>query len=504
MTANETAISLAEPQRQSLLAVLFLALRVIRGIGFIQLGVGVVFLVSRSPSIVVLVGVVFLVGIVTFGLATLSWWRYTFQIDNGELVVHRGVVSQDRLTVPLDRVQSVSIEQKLLHRVVGLVQVSLDTAGASSAEFTIDAIDRPVAMALQRAAADFRTAGQEGEHTAAPGDAPVGADGDFPSGAPVPAPPTQPDRVVLKHDPLRLVKIALTQMPLSGLAVIAPLFAFGDSIFERIPFDLPEIDFEVGAWLFWFVPVALVGVIIVSMILNLLSVLLNNWNLTITSTAAGLRRDAGLLSTTSRASSIPRVQRISISQGPIERIIGLQNTTLHTLGEGDFDVPGCTEAQAAELREIALDGSDGVPVLNRGVSMMQVFKDVRNASVFLVLLAVALWFVIGWWSLLLLVFIGTTWLSSRRQTRLRRWAVDDDAVADRREFIGWQSDEALLRKVNAVSVRQSLFERKRGLATVNINLAGSTISIGMIPLEDAQAVRDRALFVAETDRRAFM
>lgn len=501
MTTPEAAISLAEPQRQSLLAVLFLALRVIRGIGVVQLGVGAVFLVSRSPSVFVLIGLVLLVGVITFGLAALSWWRYTFQIDNGELVVHRGVVSQDRLTVPLDRVQSVSIEQKLLHRLVGLVQVSLDTAGASSAEFTIDAIDRPVAMALQRAAADYRSAGQEGDQRTVD-DGSAGLEST--TGALAPAPPAQPDRVVLKHDPLRLVKIALTQMPLSGLAVIAPLFAFGDSIFERVPFDFPEIDFEVGAWLFWFVPVALLGVVIVSMIVNLLSVLLNSWNLTITSTAAGLRRDAGLLSTTSRASSTPRVQRVSLSQGPIERLVGLRSTTLHTLGEGDFEVPGCTAEQAADLREIALDGSDGVHALERRVSMLQVFKDVRNASVLFVALAIGLWFVIGWWSLLFLVFIGTTWMSSRRQTRLRRWGIDADAIGDRREFVGWQSDEALLRKVNAVTVRQSLFERKRGLATVHLSLAGSTISIGMIPLEEARAVRDRALFVAETDRRAFM
>lgn len=497
MSQVDPTVSLDEPQRQSLLAVVFLAIRVVRGIGLVQLGAGIVFVVSQSPSVFVLIGAAFVFGLIAFGLATLSWWRYTFMVNNGELVVTRGVLSQDRLTVPLDRVQSVSIEQKPLHRLVGLVQVSLDTAGASEAEFTIDAVERPVAVALQRVTADYRTATQVEVDEAAAYD----TDAD---GAPLPPPPQQPDRVVLQHDAKRLVLIALTQMPLSGLAVIAPLFAFGDSIFERVPFDLPEVDFEVGAWLLWFVPVAILGVVVFSTILNLASTLLSDWNLTITSTSAGLRRDAGLLSTTSRASSIPRVQRVSIDQGPIERLVGIRTTTLHTLGEGDFVVPGCTEAQALELRSIALDESDGVEVLDRRVSPAQVFKDVRNASVFFGLLALGLWFPLGWWSLLFLVFILTTWLTSRRQTRLRRWGVAADSIADRREFVGWRVDEALLRKANGVSVRQSLFERKRGLATVHVRLAGSTVAIGMLPLDEARAIRDRALYVAETDRRAFM
>ena len=61
-----------------------------------------------------------------------------------------------------------------------------------------------------------------------------------------------------------------------------------------------------------------------------------------------------------------------------------------------------------------------------------------------------------------------------------------------------------MRKTNSVTVRQSLFERKRDLATVSLKLANGEVTIGMIPLEQARSVRDRAIYVAETDERAFM
>jgi putative membrane protein len=494
-----TALSLVEPQRQSLLAILFLALRLIRNIGILQIVIGIGFVLSRSPSLLLLTAGLFIFAVISLTLASLSWWRYTFAVANGELVVRRGVISQDTLTVPLDRVQSVSIEQKLLHRAVGLVQVSLDTAGTSTAEFTIDAIDRSVADALQRAAADYRRDANGTAH------APNPAAGDeAPNDSFVPRPPEPAERVVLRHDARRILTIALTQMPFSGLAVLAPLFAFGDNLIDRIPVDTPEVDVDGGAWLLWFVPAVILVIVLASVLLNIIRVVLADWNLTITSTAAGLRRDAGLFSTSSVASSLPRVQRVEVRQDLLERFAGIRTTTLHNIGEGNFRVPGCDTDQAAELRSLGLDGGEGVSVLDRRVSSLEVFKEVRNASIMMGLIAIGLWFLISWWSVLALLIVPLVWLSTGRQVRLRRWGIDADAVADRREFLGWKSEEALLRKVNGVTVRQSLFERKRGLATVQVQMAGSSIAIGMIPLADARAVRDLALYVAETDRRAFM
>ena len=142
---------LSEPRRQSPVAVAFLAGRTLRRIGIAQLVIAVL-AVSRLP-VAALFTIVPLVGLALLAFSVLAWWRYTFLVADGELRVTKGVLSQDRLTVSLERVQSVSIDQQLLHRIVGLVNVSVDTAGASDAEFVIDAVERPVAEALQRVVA---------------------------------------------------------------------------------------------------------------------------------------------------------------------------------------------------------------------------------------------------------------------------------------------------------------------------------------------------------------
>ena len=147
---------LAAPTRQSPAALVFIAWRFVRRLGWSAIAALAVF-VFRGPE-------GFGVGIVGVAAATalviasaLSWWRFTFQVDGDEIIVRRGVLAVERLVIPLDRVQSVSTDQRLMHRLFDLVSVAVDTAGSSGAEFEIDAIDRPRAEALRRVASDART-----------------------------------------------------------------------------------------------------------------------------------------------------------------------------------------------------------------------------------------------------------------------------------------------------------------------------------------------------------
>lgn len=482
------SLDLATPNRQSLWAVVFLALRTLRQIGIVQILIGIGFVVSRSPSIPLLFALVAALGAVLFAVATLQWWRYTFAVDGSELIVHRGVVAQQTLTIPLDRVQSISLEQQLLHRVVGLVQVTLDTAGAQAAEFTIDAIEEPVAVELQRVTADHRTATSATSSPTTVADQPRG-----------------PEQQILHHSPNRIMKTALTQMPFAGLVLLAPLLAVGEEIRDFVPFDLPAVgEPQAGWWLAWAIPLALVIGLLFSVLLNVIRVTLLEWDLTITSTPTGLRRTSGLLSKTSVATTIPRVQRITTEQRLLERVASLYTVDLDTIGDVRLVVPGCDASEAGRVRRLAFGDATGLDTLERRVSRQIVFQQTRNWAVLSVVLALVLYWWVGWWSLCALLLVPWFWFETRRRSELRRWDIDHESIADHREFFGWKRYELLLRKVNGISVQQGLFERKRDLATVTLATAAGNVSIAMIPLAEAKALRDHVLSVVETDRRPWM
>lgn len=476
-------IDLRQPQRQSPLAIVFLAIRVLRSLGIAQLVVAVLFLmqVPLDGPLIVLP----FVAIALFGaFSAASWWRYTFQLLDGQLVVNKGVLRVDRLTVPIDRIQSLGIEQELLHRMTGLVKVSVDTAGSSDAEFTIDAVSRPVAEELERLAV-----------TATP--VPV----EVVDGAPPPPPEPDRDQVVFTHDAGRLVRAALTMWPLTGLIVLGPLFAFGEQFSSGVNERFSDIEIDTSQFAWWWVPVGLAVFAVFSVVLNITRVILANWQLTLLASRTSLRRTSGLLSRTSKASSVARVQVVSEGQNPLQRRAGLHDVNLSTIGEGDLALIGCDDDQFDIVRGLA--GVSSRPTLDRRVDSAQIFLAVRNITILATLGAVGGWFVVGWPALLVYLIVPFVWLVQREHVRNFRWGLGPELSTYARVFDS-STRQTLLRKTNAVSVTQSIFQRRRGLGQVHLRTAAGTVSVGMIPIAEAHAVRDQILATTETDPHPWM
>lgn len=474
-------IDLTVPQRQSPLAMVFLGLRILRNIGIAQVAIALLFL-FRATSGGALIVMPFVVLLLIGAGSALAWWRYTFQLIDGELIVTKGVLRVDRLTVPVDRIQSLAIDQELLHRITGLVKVAVDTAGSEKAEFTIDAIARPVAEELQRLAVISISSNRE-RHVAAP------------------SAHIEVEQVVFVHGSRRLLRAAVTTWPLAGLIVLGPLFAFGDQFLDQMPAGLPDLD--PGGFRWWWVPVGGVVFIALSIALNVIRVMLQDWQLTVRSTPTSLRRTSGLLSRSSKASATARMQVVSSSQNPLQRMAGVRDVQLSTIGDGDISLIGCDDDQFDTLRRLAGSAADDSGRLDRRVHPAEIWLAVRNTTATAILLAGLGALIVGWWAMLELLTIPIVWLTRRRRVRNFRWSLDWE-LATMSRVIDTSTRQALLRKTNAVHVTQSIFERRRGLGRVALVTAAGTVSVGMIPIDEAHAARDAILFAAETDRRAWM
>lgn len=474
---------LSQPQRQSPLAIVFLGLRAIRSLGVVQFVVLGLFIIrGAADGRLLLVAVVAATGLAV--MSVLSWWRYTFQFDEGELVITRGVLRIDRLTIDVERIQSIAIEQELLHRMTDLVKVVVDTAGSSQAEFTIDAIARPVAEELQQRATAVSSPALDAASTQ-----PV-----LPAG-----------RVVFRHTPARLTVAGLTTSPWAGLAVLVPLLALDDVVLEPITDQLlawaPDADVESLGWLL--VPIVGVAAVVFVSLLNLGRVFLGDWDLTLRTNTATLRRTAGLLSRTSTTSSVARVQVMTSRRNPLQRRVGLHDLHLSNAGQGDMRLIGCRDDEFAATAAIAGLSSIEDLALDRRVHPAEIWLTVRNTAVVAVVVAAAASLLVGWWALLALAAVPSVWWARHHHVRTYRWTVGPE-LATSRHVISSSTQQALIRKTNVVRVSQSIFERRRGLGRVEVATAAGKIAIGMIPIEEACAVRDVIVHGVETDRRAWM
>lgn len=487
---------LAAPARQSPLAFVFIAGRFVRRLGLSALAAAFVFVFNGGLAI----GAWLLVAVAAVALlvsSTLSWWRFTFAVADDELVVTRGVVSVERLVIPLDRVQTVSIDQRLFHRPFGLVRVAVDTAGTDESELEIDALDHRRATALRRVAADARGEGKAPTPGVGRSPAePAGRDGD------------RDDEVVVRRSPGELVVIGATKMPLAGLAVLASFAAFGDELgilsgltgrLERTADQLGDVADDSATALVAVVAGVVAVAALVAIVLQIAREVVTNWSLTLHRTPTGLRRTAGLFSTTSRSTTVRRVQILTTDDSWLQRRLGFTKLTLRIFGR-DLDIPGTTPAELDRVRAIAL-GPGRRPAPGRWISGWSVFVAVRAWAVLAIGVAAVCWFAVGWWSLVAIAAVPLTIPTSVMRWRRRRWDLDREALVERTGLVRVHTGELPVHKAQVVTVTQSLFQRRRGLATIGVSTGGGSVSVPFVDLATAEAARDLVLHRAEHDRR---
>ena len=544
----------SQPSRQSPLAIVFLAWRILRQVSLVNL----IFIAVAISSGRLPISGLALITLVLAALAVsaaLSWWRFVFVIKEGELRVDKGVLAQEHLAIPLNRVQTVSLEQGLFHQILGLTRVSVDTAGSSVVEFKFDALDRRQAELLQqvvghhramlRAEADIGEMDSAGIDDRALLDAPPPIGPPTSSVAPqdlVPAgvasggqarlgpldldsmpPPLEPQvepEVVAFRSFVDLVKIGVGSWPWAGLVFVFPLLAVVDQLQELVGLDVfgnvtdwiddveaGRVDPQVSVpTLVAFVLGFLLLATIAGWLFQIIRAVLTNWEMTIsrirTSSGDSLRRDAGLLNRTTVSANLARVQSLRVSQAPIQRWLGIRNVTMLITGETNIQIPGTTESELKTFTDLALTGSE--PHLNRRVAQAYILREGRTALVIGSAVGVVTALTLGRWGVLAILIPVQAAVGALMYVRTMRWGFTDNRIAYRHGVLNRREHHVEFVKAQSVAVRQSFFERRRDLATFRLHTAEAEFSIPFIPKADADALRDIVLHYVETSTRSWM
>ncbi|WP_163539921.1 PH domain-containing protein [Gracilibacillus sp. YIM 98692] len=117
-------------------------------------------LVSLLPVVILSIGNgrllfigIFAVVLAVFyiGYSVVSWYRYTYWIEEDQLRIEHGVVIRKKRSISKHRIQSIDLTQNIIHRIFGLTKVHIETAGT---DLGIDAALHAVTMAEGKAIHD--------------------------------------------------------------------------------------------------------------------------------------------------------------------------------------------------------------------------------------------------------------------------------------------------------------------------------------------------------------
>ncbi len=141
----------SQPIRQHYVAIIMIVYKYYSVIIRQLLPVIVIFFIGRNRSaswtdyiVYGAVGVAFL----SMVIAIIAYFRFYFHIADDELVVQQGILNKKRTSIPFDRIQTINIEQNLIHQLFKVVKVEVDTAGTDKSEFSFDALKMDMAEQL--------------------------------------------------------------------------------------------------------------------------------------------------------------------------------------------------------------------------------------------------------------------------------------------------------------------------------------------------------------------
>jgi len=337
--AQETAGAVLGTRRLHALSPVFFAVRHVRGLWPLAL-----LLVARRDLWALALGAAALLA-----WTGLEWLRRTYALEGGALRLEEGVLARRRRVVPFDRIQQVELVRKPLHRLLGVATLRVETAGGSGrAEVDLDVIALAEAEALQAGLLRAKAA-----TTPAVG-----------------APAARPERVV--------VKLALAQVMLAGitgaraaavLAVLGPLSQVVDWVPDRL---LDRLDPGAVA------PATAAGVAglvvagaVVWLGLAAASSVVTDAGFTLARVGDDLVVRRGLLERREAVLPLARVQVVRVDESLLRRLLGLASVRIQSggrVGGGDrtagrLAVPVLYRTEVNRVLGELLPGAAPVPPL---------------------------------------------------------------------------------------------------------------------------------------------
>jgi len=80
----------------------------------------------------------------------LSWKKFGFWLESDRIIIRKGVLFRDEKTIYFNRIHSVNVEQTLIHRLLRIAQVSIETPGGNKkADGVLSALSLPAATRIR-------------------------------------------------------------------------------------------------------------------------------------------------------------------------------------------------------------------------------------------------------------------------------------------------------------------------------------------------------------------
>ena len=502
-------LDFSQPQRQSAAGILIMTLynlqKIVRAFAVL-----VIVIAIKSNKIFLIYAAFGAIGIFMISLiyGYFYYLKFTFYLNPAqqEFVIDKGVFSRKQLTIPLEKIQQVNVNQGFLQKLIGVYSLEIDTAGTDSKEVSISAISKQIAYALKEHLLNVGSRTEQGVDNLDPANS-IAPTAYFP---------------FIKINTSTLLKISFTTNYGQSISV---LMVFAYTVFHNTKEILSAFDrdenqveqFFSSGFTLISISVLLVGLIILLLATNLVRTFLKYFDFTVSKHHNSLMISSGLLTTKNTLLHPNRVQITSYSQNYFQKKIGLFHLALKQAHAGkvesekelknnNLEVPGCSAIEKDHILQMILN-----QIPSNGVTYKPNFRFL-NLPIFFQVALPTIIFAVAYYNLLeiraylplaiiyvlasiLMIYIGYT----KHQLK-----VNTDFIVKQSGI--WDISQEILQphKIQSITTSQYPWHKALDIGHVTVHTAAGTISFNYGNFTHIKELVDIWLYQVESTEKDWM
>jgi putative membrane protein len=444
------------------------------------------------------IGVLILVTVSTI----FSYLYFRFFIENSEFILQKGFLKKVRLSVPLERIQTINIKQNIIQKILGVVSLEVDTAGAGTVEVKLTAIKEGLAKELEEAlkqsvkkATVETTQSKNREETSS----------------------DTRERVIMQLTPFDLLKVSISENHFKSFLLVlvlanwlyTQLKNFYDEEIKRLAKEgiatAGHFDFSIWISIFLFM-------LTVSVAISFAMVFLRFFDFRLTGNEKIFRIRFGLLNKRKINVPLSKIQIISGHTNPLRKLLNFQSLIIRQATSGGnikkkqtIAVPACRKQNLHLIEKAAFgeDNSEFSPALrSHPLLFIRSFVLISLVILTLTLLAVQKYIFVWWAFTLLELYLITIFVLAYRK---RKFRLNESLIEITRGMIGTSFHRMLTYKIQAVEFRQTILQKRRKLAGITIHTAsGESLKIPYIDEKQAMDIYNYLLYKTEITDKPWM
>ncbi len=431
---------------------------------------------SIGGNIILFAGIASIILVLAYGV--ISWFRYTYRIEENELRIEYGIIVRKKRYIPLERIQSLDLSEGILHRPFGLVKVRVETAGSGGeAEAVLTAVLKEEAIAINNILQDVKNihAGHfENEEI-----------------------PPKHEEILYKISGKELLMLASTS---GGVGVVlSAVIAFISQFDELIPYEklFKNIEsFYVSGGILFISLLVFIGFFL-AWVIAVISTMLKYANFTLKRVDDDFIISRGLLEKRQTTIPLKRVQAVRITENLIRQPLRYASVYIESAGgSGNKDesarvtiLPFIKKNKIHDILQSHLEGfisGEVEPAPKRAF-----IRYCIRGWMMVVPVIIAMLFLLKIWGLLFLLLLPLSAFWSYLVYRDAGWRVDGSQLILTYRSIVKHTVFMSKNKIQSIDMKESYFQRKKNLSTIEATVKSGLGGTGgeVVDLEKADVIK---------------